>query len=801
MNEFIDRKIPLKDIRKIISEQNTSWLVLAGKSKIGKTLFAKKVASTYENTIFCESNLNDNYASSFVLSMFYKKNNDASKIVCEYIKKNINIYKKFSEMTNLKYLSSLKKNQLSSAIHFIIKNDISSEIYDFAHYLGENRSQIDCIFLDDFWKCDYDSYKWILEYWNSLQYSSTVVAICNFTIEWESHKLKEIFYNMISPVTIEKFDSYEAFYDILKNYFEFENDIFLTELSEKLFELYDGSAEMLFETLKLLRGKTNYINDEQTVQAVLKTAQQIHLRQFTEFNKTHMLLLGLLAYTPCPLSKNNIMDMLEWSDPIAAVIITQLYNQNFISCVAHQETAETLYEISDEFVLDIIKSNCSQRDELFYKTKLYRAIVKKKINASLEQILNLAIDLKQNNAVTLIENYININTEYYTPEKKAFYIDKFINSQCEIPKSLKTIYNIQLLYSHGYYQTAQKLIQYYFTSGEMASYDNLLLLGDIQHVLLDANASKTYQEASEIKGICVSDKIKAINRQIMSLNQEHKEDNAKALYKKAFLKYEQHSCSGLIELYRNSNNSFDYDEAIEYTIRGYTLAKELGETLEMYKCLHNICMIQLQYGKYGQPIQDKRLDKNQTFEYVLEYFDKHPEYRHEQAYPLLDLGTEKMFEYIKKNKRELLDDAKKYYSRAQLYAKSFYAQHIAEAGLLIVNSYQHSHENTTFATSLRKNMYNRYSKRVSEIKDYRVHKKILLTLALSAIISNNDKEATIYLTLANPYVYGAETLRYNKLCQKANCTTLIKSNVSLDGKNETYYGTEDLVPWLISFGH
>lgn len=42
MNEFIDRKIPLKDIRKIISEQNTSWLVLAGKSKIGKTLFAKK---------------------------------------------------------------------------------------------------------------------------------------------------------------------------------------------------------------------------------------------------------------------------------------------------------------------------------------------------------------------------------------------------------------------------------------------------------------------------------------------------------------------------------------------------------------------------------------------------------------------------------------------------------------------------------------------------------------------------------------------------------------------------------------
>lgn len=46
-----------------------------------------------------------------------------------------------------------------------------------------------------------------------------------------------------------------------------------------------------------------------------------------------------------------------------------------------------------------------------------------------------------------------------------------------------------------------------------------------------------------------------------------------------------------------------------------------------------------------------------------------------------------MFEYTDNDDVNLLVDAKKYYSEAQLYAKSFYARYIAETGLLVVNSY------------------------------------------------------------------------------------------------------------------
>ena len=112
-------------------------------------------------------------------------------------------------------------------------------------------------------------------------------------------------------------------------------------------------------------------------------------------------------------------------------------------------------------------------------------------------------------------------------KKKAYYIDNFLNSKCKVPEKLISIYNVQLLYLYGYYQSAEKLIGTYYILGGIVEFENLMLLGDIQHILLSPKTSHTYKSASEVIGISVSDKIKAINRQIMALNQEHKEQLAK----------------------------------------------------------------------------------------------------------------------------------------------------------------------------------------------------------------------------------------------------------------------------------
>ena len=528
MREFIDRTIAIKNMEKILTNHTIPWIVLSGNSKIGKTAFAKKVSSMYEETIFCTPELSGNYACSFVKSINFENENFLNELVCEFAKINISANNIFKAL-GMRYISPLKRNQLSSVLSLIIKEDVTSGLYNFAHYLGEQtRSQVNCIFLDDFNRCDYNSYAWILEYWNSiLEPLPTVIAICNFSVNWESQKLKELFNGICCPVNIEKFDSKEAFYDILKEYFYFKNDIYLVNVSQKLFSLYEGNAGMLFETIKLLNGQTNYSTDEQNMEKILSVAQKIHLRSFNEFSKMHLLVLRLLAYSPSPLSKKNILDILDLIEPVATEIINQLYNENFINLIVHSRVEHTLYAINDDFLVNILKTGCSETEELFYKTKLYRAVLRDQINATKEQKLNLSIELEDQEAAELLLDYLENDLEKNTDEKKAYYIDRFLNSKCKIPQKLITINNVQLLYLYGYYQSAENLIGLYYTFGGIVNFENLMLLGDIQHLLLSPQTSHTYKSASEIIGISISDKIKAINRQIMSLNQEHKENLAR----------------------------------------------------------------------------------------------------------------------------------------------------------------------------------------------------------------------------------------------------------------------------------
>ena len=201
---------------------------------------------------------------------------------------------------------------------------------------------------------------------------------------------------------------------------------------------------------------------------------------------------------------------------------------------------------------------CSSTECLFYKTKIYRLIQKGIIAATLEQKLELAIFLGEENALCLLFQVLNL--EDVSWEKKANCIDKLLCSMTNVPEQLVTIEIIRLLYEYGYYVTAEKLISYFMSIDANMNYENLLLWGDFQHVLLSPNASRTYKLASEIEGISLSDKLKAVNRQIMALNQEHQEVLAKNLYMLTFEQYETSSCIGLVELYRNSNISFDYDD-------------------------------------------------------------------------------------------------------------------------------------------------------------------------------------------------------------------------------------------------
>lgn len=799
MLTFRDRERATEAINTLLSEQTAPWIIISGQNNIGKTEFVRKIAAGDPETVLCEPTCFNGYAYMLVKAICPERQ-ALREAICAYAEKSPNA-QRILESVGVKYIYALQERQVDDVLKRLIGEDASSGLYSFAQFLaGEVLSSIRCIILDNFHWCDFESYKWILEFCQPVSHIK-VIAVCNFSLPWESEQLRTHFQTITSPVDLSQFDSEEAYFEILRDNFMVENEVPLRNAAYKLFKLYDGDSQLLFETIKLAKKNAEFPECGDALQNnLLDMAQQVHLKKFDGLKPTLLFVLRLLATSPAPLTKKCILDMVELCDPIGSEIITRLYDGGFIAQDV-DISGQTLYRIQDEFIREIAMDGIREHEQKLCETKILRAIQRGVICTTTEQALNLALRIDDSSAPDLMQKVIDLPDAVVSLEKKAMHLNHFILDGHSVPIALLSLRTAQLLYDFGYYPSADHVLEVLTQNGEQMSYRHLMLLGDTQHLLLSPKTSETYGRAASIEGIDISERLMAINRQIMALNQEHQEEAAKELYQQVLRKYAHIECLGLVELYRNTNNSFGYQEALDYTAKGYYLAKKLGDEVEAYKCLHNICMIQLQYGHYGKPGGHNSLDFQPTFDLVRDYFSARPQYRHEQAYPLLDLGTVEMFQYAIDNQPEHLSKAKQMYSTAQLYAKSFYAQHIAETGLLIVNSYLYAEQDLSYIERLRKAQYARYEKAKEDIADFRVHRKILLTLALSAIIGASLQEAAQYLQYAHPYILGAETLRYNKLCQRAGCNHLKKEQVSLAGKYEIYYGSDRFVPWLISFCH
>ena len=802
MKKFRDRDKAIKNINSILDEQATPLMVLSGGKRTGKTEFAKYISEINAKAIYLSPGYGTLYAGDIICSIKDSPDFSLYQQIVDFAKRNARANQVLQSL-GIQFASSLKSVQVPHFVNLLIREDISSGLYLFAHFLGENcLFQSRYIFLDDFHRCDQESYKWLVQFWRALtRAQSTIIAICNFELDWESDRLNHLFAEVPAPVNIEQFDSEQAYFDVLKDSLYFENDTSLANLSKQLYALYDGNAQLLFETIKMLETDVPLANDRERISQILQIAQKIRFKKIEGLSNTHLLVLKLLAHCDVPIPKDCIIEILEISDEIVTEILGTLYNGNFLCPSVDMATGRTLYGINGEILSKSIKSGCTQHETNFFEIKIYRAIRKKQIAVSLEQQVKLSIRLGEDDALKILSEYCAHDTDGIHTEKEVNYLDKLLQTMTDIPAKVATVQTAQFLYAYGYYSSAEKIMCRIITDDTLCTYDNLLLLGDIQHLLLSPSTSQTFKRASEIPEISISDKCKAINRQIMALNQEHQEELAEKLYRRAFKRFEKSPSIGLVELYRNTNNSFDYEDAIRYTAKGYHLAENLGDELEMYKCLHNICMIQLQYGQYEQPLKDNLLGFIPKFEDVLRFFASHSEYWHEQAYPLLDLGVAQMFKYVLTSDKNYLAAAKKYYSEAQLYARSFYARHIAEYGLLVVNSYLYHDQYPFLVNSQRESCYRRYVEQKEAVADYRVHRKILQSLALSALISGENQEAADYLSQAFRYIRGYETERYNRLCQRAGCTHLIKAPVPLKGRYDLYYCSDKIVPWIISLAH
>lgn len=791
---YVNHKNAKMTFNTLVTNGSPNWIIISGGEHSGKTSFIKEVCPDSQ-TLFCDSQLSLFYLEGFIPYISAKWQVLVKKFLAQFSVYLEEIKKRYG----INYINDVNSEKYSEIVRMLIRIDIAGQTYKFANYLGSVIcSDFKYIVLDNFYKCDTECYDWLLHFAECyLKQEGYIIAICDFDNHWESSKIHEIFHDVQELIDIQRFDTKLDYFAVLNDNIYFDNIEELKELAYELFSLYNGDAQLLFKTIKMYEADKD-TNDYDRKSRLLRIAHNLTLKSLKFNDKVEELILELLVLAPIPLSISEISKTLEISENIIQEILLKLYNNDLIEIGVQDNSNEVSYHISDTLISKLILQNIDLKSRNFILNRIWIMVKCEILKISNKLQIELALTVAAPEAEELLGQYLDDNIQIVTMEKKIEYIDHLYSLNLHKTHKFSNYNNAKMAYEFGCFDTALKMLLY-MKNSKKSDYSFLMILGDVQHLLLRPEAPKTFEKAANLPNITISQKLSAINREIMSLNQANEESALKArqLYDSTLGQYADEKCDGLIELYRNTNNSYPADIALEYTIKGYQLAVALGNELEKYKCMHNICMIRLHQNQYPASLNRQDLDTEPTFDLVDKFFKKNPQYYHKRAYPLLDLGTYEMFEYISTGEKKYLKRAQSYYSKAQLFAKSFYARHIAEMSLLITNThlYREQKQMVNSIKQKRKEIFKKYT--AESIVDYRANRKILLSLAVSAVLTQNIEEAHNYLVLAESYISGPETARYNNLCSLCEGTPFAELSESSD----LYYESPYFVPWLISLAH
>lgn len=790
---FFDRDHAKLNFYDIIKNPQKEWIAIVGNTGIGKSSFIKEVLGVKENVYICEPIYELKYWREF--SNIIKKY--SKEILSDFFKTYSNYKQQYLKDD---FIETLNQERLEQIIEEIIKSEINSETIVFAKFTGRFLCQkIKYIVLDNFYQCSLNTYEWLVAFTNCFSTNTnSVIVICDMDKNWESNRIKEIFQERYCEISIEQFDDQKAYYDLLKSSIYFNNERKLIDLSSQLYNEFHGNARIILKLIEEIGKADNLYDDEIKKKFILEKSSNLVTSCLINLNSMECQILSLLAISPIPLSKNNIAFVFEHSIEHIKNEIDILSNKNLITFSCDVYTSENLYKTSDSFSKNVYTNLVDEKYITYLNLKLFSLFRNNKIQMKPEQIISIIVECDPTGGNEYIYDFLTSNEQYISREYKAFLLKYLIDNNFINLRNLVSIDNLTLMFDFGYYESAKTFVNYFDKIEE--DYILLMKLGDLSHLTLDKKTSAIFKKASELSNISTSEYLSAINRQIMAMTQQDKQGllNAKQLYESTINKFSDKICKGLIELYRNANNIFEYPQSLNLTIRGYELAGQLGEKLEQIKCLHNICMIELLNGNYEMQYNPPGLNFKPSFDCIYNELSKFENFRHEMAYPLLDMAAVKMFQFSKHEKKVYLTQAKSFYSEAQLYARSFYAKNIAEMGLLVVNSYLYPQDKEL--KKWRRNLFVKYTEQMELIKDFRVHRKILFSLATSSLITTDNAEGINYLMLSKKHVFGKETLRYNRLCDAFNIS---EEQIAINqiGKVTDYHKTIKFVPWLISFGH
>ncbi len=792
---LVDRSIAKIKFNESINTLD-DWIYIIGKSGIGKSFFVKCVTEN-RDILYCEPN----HYHEYWKELFNKISEHSRDIIKDLVKDNtINLPKENK-------LATISDEMIIQLLEEAISKEIQSNQTHISKYLGTYLSdKYDFIVLDNLYRCDYKSYNWMVSLLDRFcgKKGKTVIAICDSDKKWFSHELESDFLTRLSRIKVENYDDSSAYTELINTTVHFDNDEVLYNLSRELYRDFNAKSDKILSLLSIIKRNPdiNKLSDQEKLKHIKEKASHLMQEAIENISYLSKEILAVLAIAPVPLSAEVLAYIIDEKEINIHNELNVCLQNDLVERRYNKTSNSTVYNLGGLFSKQLFIDNFQKIHIKYFYEKIFRANYVKLIDIDIFKLLDIAINCDAENTYEIAELCFNIdNTHHQKMQRYAKSLDDFLSYIEDVPVFVCSMYNVNVLYKYGFYRSAYKII----CNINDNTYNYLMKKGDIEHLILHPDTALTFELASKVENISISQKLSAINRQIMALTQENKEklEYARSFYKETLSKYQKNECNGLIELYRNSNNIFGFSEAIEYTIKGYNLAVKLNNNIEKIKILHNLCMLKVLNGCYYEDLNNPNLDVEPDFKMICKEFEEQDEFLHELAYPLLDLGTLEMFEFVKNTKRNTnnLISAKKYYSRAQLYARSFYSKKIADMALLIVNSYLYSSD-SEYIVNARNRAFKKYLNEREQIKDFRIHRKILFSLATSASITGHLEEGRNYLLMSKPHVFENETLRYNNLCEDLDIPNeKIDFTPSDLSAVREYHRNSKFVPWLISFGH